>query len=312
VDKPICGAQGDATDDVLTVILAIWGIVGTIGSVVGILSDAAKAGVLTILGVSAPGLAWLAAAAAALATVITIFAFYWNRCLDKPDGLQACSAGVVNEIVPSFDSAADELFPFTAMHDRVDVVVKSQYWPLVQQLALFVKCAGDPDRSPIIQGLYESDDVCAAGLGATIGGVAGAVGGILLGALVAGAIGCAGSGIFYVLCLIVVMLIAAIIAAVVALVGAFIGGQIGKAAAGDTEPTADSGNVIQVGDYVTTKGNLITSGDFDGARIYWFVEATTVHGRSTGSPQFSFRDPDTNLALDACPPRVVGAPAPPR
>jgi len=48
----------------------------------------------------------------------------------------------------------------------------------------------------------------------------------------------------------------------------------------------------------------------DGARVYWFVTNTTLHGRSTGTPEFSFTDPDTNLtppgAGDACPPPIIG------
>ena len=67
--KPTCGSQGDSTDDLMKVILAIWGIVGTIGSVYGFIAGAGT--VVTILGVTASGLIWLSAAGAALATVIT-------------------------------------------------------------------------------------------------------------------------------------------------------------------------------------------------------------------------------------------------
>src|SRR5205085_634041 len=186
--KPTCGPQGKPTDDVLTVILAVLGLAGTIFGLVKALSTTT---IWTFLGISAPVGVWLAAAAAALAAEVTVFVFYYKRCLENPVGLAACSAGVVNGIEESFNSAADELFPFTAMHDRVDVVVKSMYWFLVQNGAFFIKCAGDALGSPMIQSFYESDEACGAGLGSAIGGGIGAVGGILLGVLAGAAIGCA-------------------------------------------------------------------------------------------------------------------------
>ena len=309
--KPTCGPQGESTDDTLKVILAIWGMLGTAGSVYGILSGAAGK-TFALLGVVGPQLVWLAAAVAALATLITVFAFYWDRCLQDPEGMNACSAGVVNEIAKTFSDTSEQVFWFTAMHPRVDVVVKSMYWDLVQQLALHVKCALDPDESPIMQCFYRSAQVCAIGLGSTIGAAVGAAVGILAGVAIAAAIGCAGSGIFYVLCFVIVMLIAAIVAVIITLIGASIGGGIAGSVVGEAGPTAESGNVLQVGDYVSTFGNLITYGNLEGARVYWFVERTVTHGRSTGSPQFSYTDPDnaltdpaTNLPIEACPPRVV-------
>jgi uncharacterized membrane protein len=302
--KPTCGSQGDSTDDLIKVILAIWGVVGTIGSVAGFLAGATS--VITILGISALALIWLSAAGAALATVITVFAFYWDRCLQDPDGLAACSAGVINDIVASFSTTSEQIFWFTAQHPRVDVVVKSEYWDLVQELALFVKCADDPDHSPIIEGFYHSDQVCAVELGSAIGAVVGGVVGIIAGVAIAAAIGCAGSGPFYILCLIVAILVAAIVAAIITYIGAGVGGGIAGGIAGTDEPPSDdSGNVLGVGDYVSTFGNLITYGGEDGARVYWFVDRTVLHGRSAGSPQFSYKDPDANLLEPACPSREV-------
>jgi hypothetical protein len=302
--KPTCGSQGDSTDDLMKAILAIWGILGTIGSVIGFTAGAGA--VVTILGITAAGLIWLSAAGAALATVVTVLAFYWDRCLQDPDGKDACTAGVINEIVKSFSSTSEQIFWFTAQHPRVDVVVKSEYWDEVVQLALFVKCAKDSEESPILQGFYYSDQVCAVGLGSLIGAVVGGVLGILAGVAIAAAIGCAATGPFYILCLIVAILVAAIVAAIITYIGAGIGGGIAGAIAGTDEPPSDdSGNVLHEGDYVSTFGKLITYGGLDGARVYWFVERTVLHGRSTGSPQFSYTDPDANLLEPACPPRVV-------
>jgi|SRR5215831_4520524 len=298
--KPTCGPQGKPTDDVLTLILAILGGIGTLASIIKALLSGS---LVTILGITAPASVWLAAVAAALATEVIVFSFYYKRCLENPPGEAQCSAGVVNGIEDSFNSAADEIFPFTAQHKRVDVVVKSMYWFLVQNLAFFIKCAKDPAGSPMIQSFYETDEVCAAGLGSTIGGGIGVIGGILLGVLAGAAIGCA----TIILCLLA-LIVALIVAAVTVLVGAFLGGQIGKAVSNNSRPlpTGPGNAPIQVGDYITTKGNLITSGDFDGARVYWFVTDTTLHGRSTGTPEFSFTDPDTNLTMDACPPPIIG------
>ena len=95
-------------------------------------------------------------------------------------------------------------------------------------------------------------------------------------------------------------------AAIITLIGAGIGGGIAGGIAGTDEPLSDDGgNVLQEGDYVSSFGKLITYGEADGARVYWFVERTVLHGHSTGSPQFSYTDPDANLTEDACPSPVV-------
>ncbi|MEO0874462.1 MAG: hypothetical protein AAFY48_07660, partial [Bacteroidota bacterium] len=255
----------------------------------------------SFLGVSASSVVWVSGILSALATLGVIGVFYYNRCLESPDGQNACTAGVVNDFVPSFDSAWNEVFPFTAMHNMLELVVKCDYWPLVELNALFIVCNDDEEQSPILQTFYESSEVCAAGLGALIGGAVGAAGGILLGALAAGAIGCTASGFLYVLCIIAVILVAALIAAAVTLAGAWAGGQIGKAAAEDSAPSAEDGTELILGDYISVEGKLITSGDMDGARVYWFAETTRMHGRSLGSPPFSHRDPDENLTADLLP-----------
>jgi hypothetical protein len=51
-----------------------------------------------------------------------------------------------------------------------------------------------------------------------------------------------------------------------------------------------------------TVGAVFRGGDMDGARVYWFVENTILHGRSSGSPPYSHTDPDANLNPDGCPP----------
>jgi hypothetical protein len=96
-----------------------------------------------------------------------------------------------------------------------------------------------------------------------IGGGAGVIGGIIAGALIGAAIGSAS----IVLCLLA-LLVALIVAAAAVLVGALIGGQIGKAAADSSQPTASGGQVLLVGDYVSTSGGLVTLGDAEEAQVY--------------------------------------------
>jgi hypothetical protein len=299
--KPTCGTQATPIDDTLTTILAVLGVLGTIGSIIGSVKWALGAKEAVFLGASGGMLA--AAAVGAGVTLITIAVFYDRRCSDR-EGPDECYAGVVNEIEESFSDPGEWLFPFTAMHDRVDVVVKSRYWGLVQTNAGLVKCAGDSQESPVLQSYYYSDEVCGAGLGAVIGGVVGAVGGILLGCLAAAAIGCA----TVILC-IFALLAALLVAAAVVLIGALAGGQIGKAAAGDTVPSDPaSGQPIVVGHYVTLTGNLVVLGDTDNAVVAWWVQSTTLHGGPStngegpgGGAPYPFTDPDTNLQPDACP-----------
>jgi hypothetical protein len=300
--QPVCGSQGDSTDDVGKIILAILGIGGT---VIGIITTAAKAtalDTLPILGWTAPGIGaiGLGAAAGAAAVMVSAFAFWWDRCLSSPDGLQSCSAGVVQNVVESFNAPADYMFPFIAQHNFISVVVKCIYWPLVQQEAQYILCFRND--SPAITCVYENPAVCAAAAGSFIGAVVGGVGGIVLGILAGAALGCTASGPFYLLCLLIAAIVAAIVAAVCALAGAAIGGNIGHAIAGDEQPSSDNGDMIAIGDYVTTQGKTIISGDFDHARVYWFVEHTTLHGHTTDpGPFFSHTDPDNNLVPDACP-----------
>jgi hypothetical protein len=282
---------------VLTTLLVVLGGVGTLATGAKSFIAALKETLKPIFGITAVGAIWLASAAGAVATLATVAVFYWKRCLEDPDRQPACSAGVINSVVNAFSSAADELFPFSAMHDRADVVVKSVYWFLVEANAQLVDCAQDADQSPIIRCYYRTDEVCSAGLGATIGGTAGAVGGVLLGAIAGAAIGCV-----TILFCILALLAALVVAAASVLAGAFVGGQLGKMVSGRGGGARTAlGETLVVGDYVTTSGGLVTLGEADGARVYWFVDHTVVHGRSAGNPEFSFRDPDANLNPDACP-----------
>jgi hypothetical protein len=300
--QPTCGSQGTSSGPSTSTVLGdigwLLGLVGTVNTVVGLFE---KTKIFAALGLSAPAVVWIAAVGGALITLAIVIDFYRLRCGSTPRTLSACSAGVVETVVPSFSSTSEDLFPFTAMHNRVDVVVKCVYWFLVENNAAMVFCNTDPQTSPILRGYYKSDQVCGAGKGAIAGAVVGAAVGIFLGVLAGGAIASIACGPFAWLCLILAVLVALIVAAVCVLIGALVGGQIGKAVAGSDPATADGGGIISMSDYVTSKGGLVTSGDDEGARVYWFVTGTTQHGRSTLASPFSHTDPDVNLTMDACP-----------
>ena len=295
--KPECGSQGPHVPTSLAAWLVIIGAASTLANIAKAVYGAAsgQAATWTVI-VSAPAGVWLGAIVGAAAAFVLVFSFWYTRCLSSPEALDGCSAGVINGAVPSFSSTSEQVLAFNAQHDRVDVVVKSTYWDLLETNASWIFCAGDRDESPLIHSYYKDPDVCAAGLGATIGAGVGVVGGILLGCLAGAAIGCA----TVILCILAI-LVALIVAAATVIVAAVIGGQIGRAVVRGTAPSASTGEALRTGDYVTTKGSIVALDDDNGARVYWFVTDTTLHGRSAGSPEFSFHDPDANLNPDACP-----------
>lgn len=300
--QPACGPQGDSTDDILTTLLALLGILGTLGTVVGIIVKSTSVGTIPILGTTGMGVGsiGLSAAAAAAAVMLTTIVYWYKRCLQSPDGLNTCTAGVVDNIVRAFDSPTDYLYPFIAQHDMVSVVVQCQYWPIVEQAAQYIYC-NTSTGSPEIRCYYKNDAVCATDLGSVIGAVAAGIAGIVLGILAGAAIGCVGAGPAYVFCLIIACIIAALIAGVLALAGAIIGGDVAHIITGDTRPTDDHGNVISVGDYLTACGTTIINGDDNHARTYWFVQTSALHGTSSSPPPaFSHTDPDMNLPLTTC------------
>lgn len=314
-NKPLCGSAGQATgDSILSRILAWLALIGTIGGIVsGITQAVAATTIVTILGVSATAGMWLAGVAGAVVGLVIIIASVVDR-LSSRKGLSACYAGVVTSITPSYSDFASNIAPYTAQHDRVDVVVKPLYWDLVER-GLHVYCDTDSLESPLIRGYDYSSEIVGAAVGSIIGGVVGAVGGILLAALAAAAIGCA----TVILCLLA-LLVALLIALAAVLILAFAGGQIGRAAAGDSSPTGtpSAGGAaadIATADYVSIHGNMVLYPEDNNAIVAWWIESTTVHGRSTsgegagGSAPFPFTDPRDHLEPDAC--RVITDQEPP-
>jgi hypothetical protein len=298
-----CGSQGSPAPGTLS------GVIGQILAGAGVASALASAakviasslppgpGTFSLWGITASYAGWFGAGVGAVVAFATVLLFYLARC-GSVQSQSACSAGVVQSVTTPFDSVSDQIFPFTAQHSSIDVVVKCGYWGLVETDALYVICNKDSEKSPIMRCYYKTPAVCDAGLGATIGAGVALIPAILAGAAIAAAIGCA----TIILC-ILALLLALIVAAVVVLVGAYFGGTAGEVLASPaTQPMANDGTeYIAIGDYVSTCGGVITNGDDNGARVYWFVDNTIQHGRSTASGYFKHDDPDQNLNPDACP-----------
>ena len=292
--RPNCGQHhpGETTSTTSIVV----GTVGTVLSVAGSIAAVAKG-----VAAGSAGYPLLVAVAVAVAIIVTVIVFTVERCDQNPaGGVPSCTAGVIENIIPAFTgSTTDSVFPFTSQHDRVDVVVKQDYWDIIDANSDYVFCS-TKDNSPIMPCFYYNPAVCNAGIGATVGATVGAVAGLLIAAAAVAAIGCA----TWILCLLA-LIVAIILVAAAAILGAISGGDIGKAATNQPSPSSTGTPLIPsqplgVGDYVSTKGNLLKNGDLNNALSFIYVQTTTLHGHSLLSPSYSHTDPDANLQPDAC------------
>lgn len=291
-DNPNCGeANVEATPEslweVVKWILAIFGAAGLIISILkGIGAITVSGGVISIGGTAiATGL--FAGAAVGFVVAVTTFIVVLNSARDRCNPSEAesqCIAGVVNGIVPSFSNTRDDWLPWQAMHDRVDVIVKSFYWQIVELGNAYVFCTDDarPRRSEILRCYFFEQRVCDAANGAAAGGAVGAVAGILAAALIAAAL-CT----TVILCLLG-LLIAAIVAAAAVLGGAAIGGQIAKAAGENEDPAADTGESLSIGSLVTANGPMEPRGYDDGANVIYWATGAQFHGTSMSPQPFSY------------------------
>src|SRR4051794_32628111 len=145
---PRCGnAAADVSPAPLTTLLEIIGILGVIATIIGAIAKLEVVNGVIMIGSVAVGSAAaggaIAGAAAAIAVIVIIAVFAFDRCL-QGDGRPECVAGVVDVVEDSFSSASDEIFPFTAMHDRVDLIAKSFFWDVIESGEAFVFCTPDP------------------------------------------------------------------------------------------------------------------------------------------------------------------------
>lgn len=271
----------------------VWGWIRNIFTIGGIIVGAIKflgsasvsGGAITIGGVTlgAAAAGAMVGAAVAVATFVVVALSAYDRC-HPSDAEEQCVAGVVTQLVPSFSSAAEDLLPWKAMHDRVDVLVKSHFWQIVEFGNAHVFCTKEerPRRSELLRCYFYEQRVCSAANGAVVGAAVGAIAGIIAAAIIAAAM-CT----TVILCLLG-LVIAAIVAAVAVLAGAFAGGQIAKAGADDETPSASSGETLAVGHLVTVRGPMERRGyDDDANAIYW-VTSAQLHGSSMSPQPFSY------------------------
>lgn len=296
--RPRCGVVN--TPAIPEPITRIGSIIGIISSIAGAAGGVIK-GLETVggIGVGLGGAAGgaLAGALAAIAVIIIIGVYALDRCVGTK-GLRECVAGVVSEIVQDFSNWTEELFPFTAMHDRVDVVVKARYWDVVENGEAKVFCTDEapPRRSEIMRCYFFTERVCDSARGSQIGVIGGAVAGVLAAAAIAAAIGCA----TVILC-IVALLVAALVAAIAALVGALIGGQIAKANSNNTSPSS-GGQQIAVGDLITVSGTMVKREFDENANVFWWVNSSSLSGTApTSIPNnpFSYCEIDDVFSMDS-------------
>jgi hypothetical protein len=309
--RPRCGtAEGEVVPEVLSQVAAIIAAIGSIVSVIIAVGSALGyikviGGVITIVNGSGATIIAIGGAAAggalaglvtAIALIVMIGLFVDDRCIPKK-GLSECAAGVVVGVLDSFDEALDELLPFSAMHDRVDLLAKSRFWDVIEDGQAFVHCTDQepPRRSEILRCYFYDRRVCGAAQGALYGGIVGGVGGIIAAAAIAAAIGCA----TIILC-IFALIAAILIAAAAVLIGALAGGQIGKAASTDDDPTAAGGEAIANGQLVTIRGNMVRREYDESANVLYFARQADFHGMSASPQPFSYCEIDDELAMDGC------------
>lgn len=274
----------------------IWSIVTILSAIVGGVFTAYKfLKALTVLTGATGGAT--AGLATAVALLVVIGWYLLDRCSPDDKGSSECVAGVVSNIVQDFNSLLDNLLPFTAMHDRIDLVVKSLFWDVVEDNLNYVHCTTEdiPRRSEIMRCYYFTARVCDAGRGAFIGAAVGAIPGIYLAALVAGVL-CTTLW----LCLLGLILAVFIVAAFV-LAGAFAGGQIAKGE--DTEPLDENGEVIDTGDLMTVKGKMLSRNFDDGANVFWWAESSIQSGNikdTVENDPYSYCEVDDEFTMDGC------------
>lgn len=312
--RPACGGSQLVSGapsfwaTVLAVVGVISIIVGVATKVTGIVEGItgfviAAAKVLGIYASANGALAIAAIIAVALTTAVLISWWAWDSykrlCDPPPFGKFACVSGVINAITPGFSQWYSELVGFAGNQPQIDVVVKSDYWPIValnNPNPPFVWCAGcancppavagpaasaggTPGCSPELPCFYHNRQVCQAAfgsaIGATVGAALGAVGATIAAVAAMGALGCSIGGPFAWICwiiLAVVLIVVILIVVVAALIGSVLGTQAGKASAGGgSAPTTSSGTVLAAGAYVSVLGNLVQVGSAMGANALWFA-----------------------------------------
>lgn len=314
--RPNCGMpDGSLVPEPLTQLGAALGVIGVlfavvmgIGKAAGWISIANE--VVTINGAGGPILVLgtaasvgaISGAVSGLAVTAIVGNYARDRCV-APRGLAECVAGVVVNIVCSFSSGWDYLLPFSAMHDRVDIVAKSLDWDKIEHGGAYVFCTDQapPRRSALMRCYFHDPAVCTAARGAVIGAGLGALGGVIAGAAAAALIGCS----VIIACLFAIFA-AAVAAAASTLFGAMIGGHVAMNDPDLERPTDTEGKVIAVGDLVTIGGNMLRREHDQKANVLYWATSVDLHASSSSPRPYSYCDIDEELAADTCPRVIIG------
>lgn len=290
---PACGdANQEATPEALNQvgkwILVIFGLGGLAISIGKAIAAIKVSGGIVSIGGFAIGSGLFVGGAVGIvvvvAAIVVISISARDRCNPSTAESQ-CIAGVVHNIVPSFSSGWDVWAPWQAMHDRVDVIVKSFYWQVVELGNAYVHCTPDTSdnrRSEILRCYFFEKRVCDAANGALVGAAVAAVPAVLAAALIAAAM-C----VTVVLCVLGILL-AIIAAGAIVLGGAAVGGQIAKANSENEDPAADTGQTLAIGHLVTINGPMEPRGYDDGANAIYWATGAQFHGTSMAPVPFSY------------------------
>ncbi|MEA3041266.1 MAG: hypothetical protein QOC65_755 [Sphingomonadales bacterium] len=314
--RPRCEPGSESLPEPLAEIIALLaGFEGALAALILILEaigaiSVTPSGAIVIttswLGLTATApLVGAAVAAVVAAVLVSLIAFSVDDRCRHGSGSRECAAGVVVEIVPSFSSTLDDLLPFTAMHDRVDLVTTSRFWNAIESSTAYVFCtdAEEQDgRSEILRCYFFEQRVCDVARGSLVGGIVGGVAGIALAALWMAAAGCA----LVITCLLA-LLLAALIAAAAVLAGALAGGSIARALGSNESPSSDNGATIALGQLFTVHGIMQRRAYDSGANVLYFVSSAIFHGVSRSPQPFSYCEIDEELPtdLDGCGRTVV-------
>ncbi|MCX5238883.1 hypothetical protein OG824_27140 [Streptomyces prunicolor] len=300
-DRPNCGVERalNPLNEIVSLVTFIASLVGIIVAIYGLLGwiKISSSGVVLVNGIAVGagfGAGLIAGFVAAVATFVLIAHYGADRCT-QGTGESECLAGVVIGLENSFSSTWDELFPWRAMHDRVDIVVKSFYWQVLEASDAYVFCTAEemPEKSEIARCYFYDRRVCAASQGAATGAAIGAVIGIVVAAFIAAAL-C----VTIVLCVLGLILASAAASAIV-FAGAAIGGQIAKGFSTDDDPSAE-GQTIQVGSLVTVHGPIQNREDDSNANVVYWADSAQFHGTSMSPQPFTYCDINDELAEDGC------------
>lgn len=285
---------------IVSVVTAVVAVISAIGSITvegDVITIEIGDFVLTQFGsVAGASVAFITAAI----IVGTIILYKVERC-NGNTGTRECIAGVVNEVVPDFADTVQTMFPFTAMHNRADMVIKSKFWDAAESGDAYVYCTDvePPERSIIMRCYFYSSQVCSAMDGAIAGGIIGGLVGTAGGYGLMTAIACAG----FFLCLLVLLLVVAV-AAIFTLAGAAAGGNIAMASSGNSPAVVDD-LPVSVGDYLTVRGHMEQKGYDNGANVIWWVDvgSSSLSGQASSdvpSNPYSYCDLDEDFEEDAC------------